>query len=132
MHATANEIKFTDADVVNPDDFIPAGEFNPHNVRPWLLHDHGFVLAVVFADCLGDAIDEAVDAGKMELYFVDLKDKSDDADWHDYGDTIQEALDDESLSFLGNDGVCCDIETLSVVELTNPPFSFMALYNSQG
>ena len=66
MSATINEIDFTDDDVVNPDDYIPRGESNPHKVRPWLLHDHGFCLCVVFAESLQDAFDEAVDAGKLD------------------------------------------------------------------
>ena len=40
--ATVNQIRFTDADVVNPEDFIPEGEYNPHKVHGFLLHDHGY------------------------------------------------------------------------------------------
>jgi hypothetical protein len=70
MQAKFAEITFSDSDVVNAEDFIPKGEYNPHNVRPFLFHDHGFALAVCFADCLQDAIDIAVDAGKMERYAI--------------------------------------------------------------
>jgi hypothetical protein len=34
--ASYKEIKFTDADVVDLDSWIPEGEYNPHRVRPWL------------------------------------------------------------------------------------------------
>src|SRR4051812_33842038 len=88
MIATYHEISFSDADVVNIGDFIPADEFNPHKVRPFLLHDHGFVVAVVFASCLQDALDEAADAGKLDRFAVS------EAEMKDYSD--------ESLTFLGN------------------------------
>lgn len=70
------EIKFTDADVVNLDEYIPAGDYNPHNVRPWLLHDHGVVICVVFAQNLQDALDEAVDHGKLDAYQIDPRDEA--------------------------------------------------------
>lgn len=121
-----NEITFTDADVVNPDDFIPSAtsthrSYNPHSVKPFLLHDHGFTLAVVFADCLQDAIDIACDAGKLVCYEIT------DADLErDYPTDA----DQERLSFLGNYGRPHDIETLGAVELPNPSFSFCALFNA--
>ena len=117
MHAEFNGITFTDADVVNPDAFIPAGDYNPHRVRPFLLHDHGFALAVVFADSLRDALDEAVDADRLDRYLV----RCEDLDDYPGG---------EGLSHLGNAGEPFDIESLSAVELPNPPFSFVALFNA--
>lgn len=118
MQAKVNEITFTDADVVNWNNFIPAGEYNPHNVRPWLLHDHGFPVAVVFASSLQDAIDEAVDENKMDRYLVAEKDLA------DYGP------EEEGITRLGNAGEPFDIESLEAVELPNPPFSFVALFNA--
>lgn len=117
MQTKYQEITFSDSDIVNPDDWIAAGEYNPHNVRPWLLHDHGFVVAVVFADCLQDAIDEAVDAGKMDRYAVA------DSDRGDYPD-------DEGISFLGNAGEPFDIETLGAIVLPNPLRSFAAQFQA--
>ncbi len=116
--AQFNQIKFTDADVVNKDDYIPAGESNPHNVRPFLIHDHGFTVAVVFAGSLQDALDEAVDAGKLDSFQV-----SDD-DLADYGP------DEEGITRLGNASEPFDIQALDVIELPNPPFSFIALFNA--
>ena len=123
MVSERQNIKFSDADVVNPDDFIPAGESNPHNVRPFLLHDHGFTVAVVFADCLQDAIDEACDAGKMKRYEITEIDKGAyiDPDTHDFC---------EDVCFLGNAAIPHDIDTLGAFELTIPKFSFVALYNA--
>lgn len=118
--AEVHGIKFTDADVVNPDDFIPAGEYNPWKKRPFVLHDHGFVIAVVFADSLQDALDIAVDEDKMDRYLID------EADYGDY----DVHGDEPTCAYLGNASEPFDIETLGVIELENPPFSFVALYNA--
>ena len=118
MQAEFNRIKFTDADVVNKDDFIPVGEYNPHNVRPFLLHDHGFVLAVIFASSLQDALDTAVDEGKLDGCQVSEDDLA------DYGP------DEDGIARLGNASEPFDIEALDVVELPNPSFSFVALFNA--
>jgi hypothetical protein len=107
--------QFDDTDVVNPDNCIFAGEYNPHNVRPWLLHDHGLAIAIVFADCLQDALDEAVDADKMDRYLIGPEDQ------RDYPA-------EERISYLGNAGEPFDIESLGVVELANPKRSFAAQY----
>lgn len=122
--STHAQITFSDTDVINADDWIPAGSYNPHNVRPFLLHDHGLVVAVVFADCLQDAIDEAVDAGRMDRYLIAPEDLA------DYGDTEDEI--EERITRLGNAGEPFDIETLGAIELPNPPFSFCAQFNAAG
>ncbi len=115
------ELSFSDEDVVNSSEIIPQGESNPHSVRPWLFHDHGFALAVVFADCLHDALDIAADANKLDRYAIDK------ADYEDYG----VETDSPSCSFLGNAGEPFDIDALGYVELKTPPFSFVALWQAQ-
>lgn len=114
------EFSFSDSDIVDIDNWIPQEESNPHNVRPWLLHDHGLTLAVVFADSLQNAIDEAVDAGKLDRYQVAA------ADLSDYGETDEEQS--ERLSYLGNASEPFDIENLGYIELPNPPRSFVAQF----
>lgn len=111
---------FTDDDVVNIDDYIPAGEYNPHNVRPWLLHDHGFVIAVVFAENLQDALDEAVDENKLDAFMIEEK------DYADYG----VGTDKPTCVFLGNYDEPFDIDCLDAIELPNPPMSFRALWDA--
>jgi hypothetical protein len=118
MQAEFNQIKFTDADVVNAEEFIPAGAYNPHKARPFLLHDHGFVVALVFASCLQDALDIAVDAGKLDGFQVSENDLA------DYGP------DEEGIARLGNASEPFDIQALDAVELPNPAFSFVALFNA--
>lgn len=116
--------KFSDTDVVNPGDWIPHGEYNPHNVRPFLLHDHGFVIAIVFADCLQDALDEAVDADKMDRYLIGESDRA------DYGWTEENGFPDDadSVTYLGNASEPFDIDSLGAVELPNPVASFCAQF----
>lgn len=109
------DFQFDDSDVVDPSAYIPKGEYNPHNVRPFLLHEEGFTIAVVFASCLQDAIDEAVDAGKLDRFMISPKDMA------DYGE------EEEGVSRLGNAGEPFDIESLGIVELPNPHFSFAAM-----
>ena len=121
MEATYQEIKFTDSDVANPDDFIPAGEYNPHNVRPFLLHDHGFTVAVVFADCLQDALDIAVDEGKMDRFLIA------EADYEEY----DVRGDNPTCALLGNASEPFDIEGLDAIELPIPARSFVALFNAR-
>ena len=150
VESVYKEIKFSDEDVVNPDDFIPAGGYNPHKVRPFLLHDHGFVICVVFADCLQDALDEAVDAGKLDRYQIDPTDPNDRDDYMvkdmdpqkilimGFDPTQPEFVGPDGSkwwwniepTFMGNASEPFDIEGLSVVELPNPPFSFCALFNA--
>jgi hypothetical protein len=117
MSAVVSGVTFTDADVVNPEEFIPAGSSNPHHVRPFLLHDHGFVLAVVFAGCLQDALDEAADAGRLDRYQLGAGELA------DYGP------EEDGVARLGNAGEPFDVEGLDCIELPNPPFSFVALLN---
>lgn len=113
------DFSFTDADVCNLNDWIPEGESNPHRVRPWLLHDHGFTLAVVFSDCLNDAIDTAVDEGKLEGFEIS------EEELKDYD------KEDERIEYLGNYGKPHDIGTLGYVELRNPRASFAAQFQLQ-
>ena len=111
------DFTFSDSDVVNPSDYIPAGEYNPHNVRPFLLHDHGFTVAVSFADCLQDALDTAADEGKLDWFQVDASELA----------SMTEE-EQERLAYLGNASEAFDIEGLDVIELPNPTFSFAALF----
>lgn len=110
----ANGISFTDADVVDFDSFIADGEYNPHNIHPWVLHDHGFVICVVFAGNLQDALDSAVDENKMDQFLI----KEDD---------LKNYPDDEGITYLGNASEPFDIEGIGFIELVNPPRSFVAL-----
>jgi len=143
-----NEISFTDADVVNIDNWIPAGEYNPHSVRPWLLHDGGFVLCVVFASSLQDALDEAVDEGKLDRFKIDVKSLAEREDYMTQNVAEMAAGFDADCpeytdenggkwwwavepTFLGNASEPFDIESLGYVELPNPKRSFCAQFDAK-
>ena len=143
------ELTFTDSDVIDLDSFIADGEYNPHNVRPWLLHDHGFALAVVFADCLQDALDIAADNGKLDRFQIDpsIESERDDYLTPDFS-AADSGLDPNcpeyvapdgkrywwragmTPAFLGNASEPFDIDALGYVELVNPKRSFVALWSA--
>ena len=115
------EITFSDSDIVNINDWNPATprEQYPYKIKPWLFHEHGIVVAVVFAESLQDALDEAVDGDKLDRFMIA------EADYADYGiDTEQ----DDGVAYLGNASEPFDIESLECLELPNPPSSFCALF----
>ncbi len=118
------DYQFSEDDVVNADSFIPAGDFNPHNVRPFILHDAGFVVAVCFADCLQDAIDEAVDAGKLDRFQVTEEELKE----YETGERTEVGSEhcpegypeyDGRIAHLGNASEPFDIESLDAVEVSN-------------
>jgi hypothetical protein len=113
------EIKFTDDDVINIDDAVWLKQFNPQHVKPWLLHDHGFVLAVVFAETTDDAMDEAANAGRLNRYQID-------------GEAYRSMTDEEreALTYLGNGGAPYAIEGMAIIELPNIQLSFCTLFSA--
>ena len=116
VRANNFEFSFTDEDVIDKDSVdCFEGSYNPHSTRLWLLHDAGYTLCVVQADCLQDAIDNAVDAGKLERYLVS------ESEMGDYDNEV-------GLAFLGNAGEPHDIESLGYVELPPPKQSLTRLY----
>lgn len=117
------EFTFNEEDVVNPEDFIPAGESNPHRVRPWLIFAEFGTLAIAFADCEQDALDIAADAGKLNGYKVDETEIDPDTDKADHGKG-------EEVSRLGNAGKPYDLTYVNMFKLPNPSFSFVALFHA--
>lgn len=110
-------IKFTDDDVVNPDDF---GAWN--KPRVFIFHDHGFVLGVVIQPNLQDAFDELADSGKIDhLMLGDEVVTFDEANQCDIGP------DGEQLTRLGNAGETFDVETVGFIEVEEPAFSLVGL-----
>jgi hypothetical protein len=141
-----NRISFCDKDVVNIDNWIPANSSsNPHKVRPWLVHDAGSIVCVVFADCLQDAMDEAADEGKLDRWQItpgkgpDWKDymTTDFAEAEDADAAYPEYVDEEGRKWwfihepcrLGNASEPFDVDVLEWLELPNPPLSFCACFH---
>lgn len=98
-----NQVRFSDSDVVNLSDWIPDGEYNPHKNRPYLLHNHGFVLCVVFADSLQDAINAAVDADKLDRFLIDPTDEDDRKDYMTT-DVTKAAVASDAPDYVAEDG----------------------------
>lgn len=131
--------KFTTHDIVDPDEWIAEGEYNPHNVRPWLLHDHGFTLAIVFASNLQDALDAAVDGNRMDRFMIDVNNPEQRADYmtadpNEMDDGLDKSVPEAVIegvgywwkkghtpAFLGNASEPFDLESVSVIELPNVP-----------
>jgi len=106
------EFEFDSSRVVNPESYIPNGGFNPHNVHPFLIHNEFGVLGVVYAESLQDALDEMVDADKLDSCLV-----SDE----DYREAEAEGREDE-YARLGNAGEPFDLTYIGAVELPNAQY----------
>jgi hypothetical protein len=98
-------------DVVNPDDYIAKGDFNPHNVRPWLIHNEFGTLAIVYANNEQDALDEAVDGGKMDSCMVSRE------DWEE-----SQRNQDDDYAMLGNASEPFDLTYVGMVPLPNQQY----------
>ena len=121
MHSEFNGIKFTDSDVVNLDD--APWLTGCANNRPWLMHEHGAAVAVVFAETFQDALDIVADKGRLDRFKVAPKDLD------EYG-TDEGGIDGDGLDYLGNIGEPYDLENLSWSTLPTPRFSFVTLFNA--
>lgn len=138
MHAEFNGIKFTDADVVNIDEW--ADDNSRYGIHAYLIHDHGFTVCIVFARSEQDALDEAVDAGKLDSFQLDPNDPAVREDYMHLVTTGDGAgpdgaywdfREDASVAFLGNASEPFDIEGLDIVTLPNPKRSFVASFNAR-
>lgn len=111
---------FCDSDVVNRDEWA----IGSSKGNAYLIHDHGFTVAVVIADSVDDAIGYAVDAGKMTRWEV-----SDDQQVSDYTDAD---FDSGRLEFIGTgtNRKVYDLEGMSVVVFGLPKVSFVACFEA--
>jgi hypothetical protein len=73
-------------------------EYNPHNVRPWLIGCEFGMLALAWADCEGDALDIATDAGLLGAFLIDPEDIDPERD------------EAGEYAYLGNAGEPADLE----------------------
>jgi hypothetical protein len=104
---TIDGVSFTDDDVLSPDDF----DFRNYDM--FIFHDHGFVLAVCFADSISEAFDILADSGKID--HLELT-----------GDEADEYADDE-YQVLGSNGKFYDVDTVSVIVKDAPKLSIVKL-----
>ena len=92
-------------DVQLPGTIDASCRFNPHKVRAWLIgHTFGAV-CMVFAPCEQDAMDSAVDAGKMDAFMAE--DQSDH--------------ENEEFTALGNASELFDLSDAWLGEVTFDP-----------
>lgn len=108
-------IKIENDMIVDIDDWIPEGEYNPHSVRPWAIGDQFGTIAVAFADSGAAAIDAAIDAGKLDGRQI-----------HDH-----ECADDCEALHGGNAGEAFDQSYLWIVELPNPRMDWPTLLEKE-
>lgn len=111
------EIKFTDKDVVNLDE--APWECGCGNNHAWLLHDHGFTIAVVFAETEQEALDVAADKNLLDRYLIT------DVEMPDYENR------EMGITYLGNSCREFDIESLGREQLPGVRLSYCALFNAR-
>jgi len=75
----AREIEL-DAERVLANNPVFPGEYNPHNVRLWIIGNEFGALGAVWADCKQDAFDTLVDEGLGGGLLIDEKDADEDCD----------------------------------------------------
>ena len=149
MESEFRGIKFSDKDVVETSSFIPKGEYNPHNVRPWIIYyNQGYVLCVVFASHEQEAFDIACDEGKLDRFLIDTT-KADVRE--EYMTTnfkkatggldpeVPEFVSDDGdewwwkdsePAFLGNASEPFDLSEVGFFEMPNPAYSWVAMFNA--
>ena len=107
------DIKLKNGSIVTiPDDRILANdvtfphEYNPHNVRLWVIGNEYGAICAVWADCEQEALDEALDAGKLDSFLVEPEDVDPDL------------LADGFYAHLGNAGEITDLSYCSMEEIS--------------
>jgi hypothetical protein len=122
----ANTYYFKDQ-VVNPDEYIAPGGFNPHNMRPWLICNEFGPLAIVYAYHEQDALDEMVDSDRLDSCLLSPEDEKER--------TSPDG--EEEFSRLGNAGEPFDLTYISIRELPNKQYApikthFIAMSGDHG
>jgi hypothetical protein len=118
-------------DVVNPDEYIANGGFNPHHIRPWLIGNEFGVLGIVYASHEQDAMDELADAGKLDGHLV----KMEETTVGENGETLDDC--GAELTHLGNAGEPFNIDNVWMRELPNKQYAkikrhFIAMSGDHG
>lgn len=132
MEGYIQGIHITDKDVVDADCFTP-GDNGQYAEKPWILHDHGVCICIVFARHLCDALDAAADAGKLNGYLIEEASNTPGTKGLPASDYPTLGTENEDgITRLGNASEPYDIENVNFIELENPPMSFVALLLAAG
>lgn len=110
VYSSANnnlEFKFSDGDLINH------GDIDYHD-NIYLIHEHGQVICLVYADDDSEALDIAADEDKLEAYRVDPDDYEDNE------------FNKENFTSLGNDCCIYDIESIEIIQLPKLELSYVA------
>lgn len=91
-------------DVQLPGTIDASCRFNPHKVRAWLIGNTFGAVCMVFAPCGQNALDSAVDAGKLDAF------KADD-----------QTIENERFAYLGNASEQFDLSDFWMGEATFDP-----------
>jgi len=75
IHETEVDIE---GDKILANDVILPGEYNPHNVRFWVIGNEFGALGAVWASCESDALDALVDSGLGNGLLIEEKDADED------------------------------------------------------
>jgi hypothetical protein len=81
-----------------------------YSTKAYLIHDAGFPICIVFASEEHEAIDIAVDAGKLEAYKLTLKEEL---------EYKQDGIE-SSITYCGDDVTPMDLDSLTIIELPHP------------
>ena len=95
---TPKGISFEKKDIVNPQDFIPKGKYNPQGIRAFLIQTPYGIGGVALAASLDEALDILVDEERLLCLEVD-ESEPDVAELEEYG----------AYHRLGNCGTLCDL-----------------------
>lgn len=106
LHTLAGRAhELAERDILLNDPVLP-GEYNPHNVRLWIIgHEYGPIVAL-WASCEQDAFDEMLDQG-YEHFLVQPED-------------VDPELE-ETYAYLGNVGEPCDLNYAWISEIAFDP-----------
>ncbi len=113
--------------VVNPAEYIPNGQFNPHKMRPWLIWNEYGALAIVYAHHEQDALDEMADSDRLDSCLVSPE---------DLAEAERDGHADEFAS-LGNASEPFDLSYIGMRELPNKQYAkikthFIAMSGDHG
>lgn len=94
-------------------------EYNPHNVRLWVIGNEYGPLCAVWSDCEQDALDEACDKGLLDSFLVSKKDF-----------TAMNEVEREELAHLGNAGESADLTYawIEPVDLSQQPLPLLLAF----
>lgn len=110
LFASWREFDVKDELIVTNDVTFP-WEFNPHNVRPWLITTEIGVLGLVWGSCEGDALDTLIDEDLGNSLILSEEDVE---EWHADGR-------EDEIYYAGNAGEPVDLTDVYICEVKLRP-----------